>query len=213
MPKRVLPIVTLILFAALFFFAWKSGRRVFETGPRIEISERDGAVVLAWAHGVEAPMAERFAAAFAEWKDRTDRFVIDLDSNGGAIVEGRLVIAEIEKMQATHEVDTYVGAGAVCLSMCVPIYLRGDERTAAPSAIFMFHEPSTYDFVTEEKIEKPGFEQRMTAARFFERYFVQSEMDARWRESLEQNWRGRDLWFSAEDLVRENANVVEKLTP
>lgn len=200
--------VTLALFAALAFFAWKSGRKVFEEGPDLEIVEVDGAVVLRWAHGVEAPMASRFAEAFDEWKDRTGRFVVDLDSPGGALVEGRLVIAEIERMKATHEVDTHVGAGALCLSMCVPIYLAGDRRTATREARFMFHEPSSYDFVTDEKVRKPGFEQKMTSERFFERYFGKSEMNPEWREKLRAEWKGRDLWFTAEELVEQGSGVV-----
>ncbi len=202
---------TLALFAALGFFAWKSGRRVYETGPRLEIGETDGAVVLRWAHAIEAPMAERLASAFDERRGGTGRFIIDLDSPGGSLAEGRLVIEEIERIKRTHDVDTFVGDKSVCLSMCVPIYLQGADRSAAPSALFMFHEPSAHDLVTDEKVDKPGFEARMTSARFFERYFGRSEMDAGWRDALRENWRGKELWFTAEELVDQRANVVEEL--
>jgi hypothetical protein len=77
----------------------------------------------------------------------------------------------------------------------------------------MFHEPSAYDLVTEEKIDKPSFEARMTSARFFERYFGRSEMNPAWRERLKERWRGQDLWFTAKELVDEGANVVEALAP
>lgn len=204
--------LTAALFAALGYFAWKSGRSVYERGPELEIAENAGVVVLKWPHAIEAPMAARFAAAFAKYGDRTDRFVIDLDSPGGAVAEGRLVIAAIEATKKTRRVDTLVGRGAVCLSMCVPIYLAGDDRAAAPDATFMFHEPSSYDLVTAERIDKPGFEARMTSARFFERYFVRSEMNPVWRERLKERWRGKDLWLTAEELVAEGANVVETLT-
>jgi ATP-dependent protease ClpP protease subunit len=203
----------LALFAALAFIAWKSGRRVFEEGPELSISESDGAVFLAWNHPVEAPMAERFADAFDAHGNRAGRFVIALNSPGGSIAEGRLVIEEIERMTQSHKVDTHVGADSVCLSMCVPIYLSGETRTAAPSAQFMFHEPSAYDLVTEEKIDKPSFEARMTSARVFERYFGRSEMNPAWRERLKERWRGQDLWFTAKELVDEGANVVEALAP
>lgn len=203
--------VTLALFAGLALFAWKSGRKVYEEGPRLEIAERDGAVVLGWAHPVEAPMADRFATAFDAWKGRTQRFVIDLNSPGGALVEGRLVIAEIERMKATHQIDAHVGAGADCLSMCVPIYLAGHARTAARDARFMFHEPSSYDLVTDERVNKPGFEQKMTSEKFFERYFVNSGMTPEWREKLRALWRGRDLWFTGEQLVEQESGVVEAI--
>lgn len=202
---------TLALFAALAFFAWKSGQRIYETGPQLEIAEVGDAVILRWAHGVDAPMAERFASAFDDWKGRTGRFLIDLNSPGGSITEGRLVIETIERMKETHRVDAYVGEGAFCLSMCVPIYLAAERRTAAASAAFMFHEPSTRDLFTEEKIDRPGFEQRMTSEKFFDRYFAGSGMDPEWRESLRAAWRGRDIWFTAEALVEQGAGVVEAI--
>jgi ATP-dependent protease ClpP protease subunit len=203
--------VTAIMFAGLALLAWKSGRKVYEEGPTLEISQQSGAVVLAWSHPVEAPMAARFAEAIAEWKGKTDRLVIMLNSPGGALAEGRLVIDEIEKVKRTHKVETYVGERAFCLSMCVPIYLAGDERKAAAGATFMFHEPSSYDLVTDERVEKPGFEQRMTSERFFDRYFVRSGMNEEWREKLRENWRGRDLWFTAAELAEQGSGVVEKV--
>lgn len=203
--------VTAALFAGLAFFAWKSGRKVYEEGPQLQITQSGDAVILRWRHGVEAPMAARFAEAFDDWRGRTDRFVIDLNSPGGSITEGRLVIEEIEKLKSTHAVDTYVGAGGYCLSMCVPIYLTGDQRAAAADATFMFHEPSSYDLVTDEKVKRPGFEQKMTSDKFFERYFVRSDMNPEWRERLRADWKGRDLWFTAEMLVDQGSEVVEQL--
>ena len=210
-PAKIRYAVTIALFAGLAFFAWKSGRNVYDEGPRLEISERDGAVVFRWAHPIEAPMAARFAEGLEEWKGRGDSFVIELDSPGGSIAEGRLVIEEIEKMKRAARVETHVGAGDECLSMCAPIYLQGDVRSAAKDALFMFHEPSDYDLVTEERVDKPGFERRMTSDRFFERYFVKSEMDPDWRENLRASWRGRDLWFTAEELIEQGSNVVQRI--
>lgn len=156
-------------------------------------------------------MAARFAHAFDQWRGRTDHFIIRLNSPGGAVVEGRLVIDEIERIKATHVVDTYVGAGGHCLSMCVPIYLTGDERRASADAMFMFHEPSSYDLVTDEKIRRPGFEQKMTSDKFFARYFANSKMNPEWRKRLRANWKGRDLWFTAAELAEQGSGVVERV--
>ena len=51
----------------------------------------------------------------------------------------------------------------------------------------------------------------MTADKFFDRYFVNSGMNPEWREKLRASWRGRDLWFTAEELVGQGAGVVEEL--
>lgn len=203
--------LTLALFAALAFAAWKSGRRVYETGPRLEIRETENAVIFRWAHDVEAPMAERFAAAFEERRRRAGPIVIELNSPGGSLAEGRLVIDEIERAKRNFRISTRVNAEEFCLSMCVPIYLRGETRIAASSAIFMFHEPTSRDLFTDAEIDKPGFERRMTSAKFFERYFVNSEMKAEWRETLRENWKGRDLWYTASELVALDSGVVQEL--
>jgi ATP-dependent protease ClpP protease subunit len=203
--------LTLALFAALAFFALRSGRAVYETGPAMEVREEAGAVVFVWDKAVEAPMAWRFREAYKAAKARTDRIVIVLDSPGGALTEGRSVIEEIERMKRTHRVETRVPAGATCASMCVPIFLAGQKRVASPGARFMFHEPSTVDYFTDEKAGKPAFEQRMDAERFFERYFERSPMDAAWREKLREAWKGRDVWKTGEDLVVEKSGVVTAL--
>jgi len=203
--------LTLALFAALSVFAWLSGRKVYEEGPSLTIAAEGDTVIFRWAAAVEAPMAFRFREAFEASKATTDRIVIELASPGGALTEGRSVIAAIERMKATHRVDTRVVAGGTCASMCVPIFLTGQARIASPEALFMFHEPSSVDFITDEKVKKPAFEQRMDADRFFERYFERSEMDPAWREKLREEWKGRDIWKTGAALVAEGSNVVTRL--
>lgn len=205
--------LTIALFAALGFFALKSGRAIYQTGPQLDIYEVGGAVVFAWRDPVEAPMAHRFRAAFEAWKDRTDRIIIDLRSPGGALIEGRAVMEEIERMKATHRVVTRVGPAATCASMCVPIYLAGEERIAAATSRFMFHEPSSVDFITDQKVRKPAFERRRDAERFFTRYFERSPMNPQWREKLREDWKGRDVWKTGEELVTEGSGVVTRLAP
>ena len=51
----------------------------------------------------------------------------------------------------------------------------------------------------------------MTAKRFFNRYFVHSEMDPDWRAKLEQEWQGGDVWKTGQELLDEGANVVMAL--
>ncbi len=202
---------TAALFVLLAAFAWKSGRRVYETGPALDIAREGETVILRWSAAIDAPMARRFEDAFEVHKDNAKRFLIDLNSPGGSIVEGRLVIAAIEDISRNRTVDTYVGADAYCLSMCVPIFLKGEARAAAPSAKFMFHEPTTRDLFTDEEVDKPGFEKRLTSARFFERYFESAPLDPDWRRALQQSWGGRDLWFTAQQLVDQNSGVVTEL--
>lgn len=177
----------------------------------MDVFEQNGALVFVWDKPVAAPMAFRFREAFEAVKAKSDRIVIVLDSPGGALIEGRRVIEEIERMKRTHRVDTRVKAGATCASMCVPIFLAGEERLASSNSAFMFHEPSSVDYFTDKKANKPAFEQRMDAERFFERYFTQSPVDAAWREKLRQEWTGRDVWKTGEELVAEKSGVVTRV--
>ncbi len=202
------------MFAVIIFLFWQNDQRIYQDQGRLAVrSDPEGrdAVIFTWNSAIDVPVARRFEEAFDEWKDKTGRIVIELDSPGGSLSEGGRVVDVIEKIKRTHEVETRVGASSVCLSMCVPIYLRGDRRIAAPSSRWMFHKPTTRDFFTDEKVDKPAFETRMTAKRFVNRYFVDSEMDPVWRAKLEQEWQGGDVWKSGQELVDEGANVVTAL--
>ena len=203
-------ILAAILFVALAFVALRSGNEIYRSGAALEVEEEGDAVVLRWVHPIEAPMARRIADAYEQHRAAA-RFVIDIHSPGGAIAEGRLVIAEIERMRKTHPVETRVSEGRMCASMCVPVYLAGDTRTAAANARFMFHEPARYDYFTEERAAAPAIERRFESDRFFERYFETSGMSEEFRAALRANWRGKDLWFTAEELLVADANVVQTL--
>ena len=66
------------------------------------------------------------------------------------------------------------------------------------------------DFEGEEA-EVPQIERDYFSNRFFERYFVNSPMDETWRENLRQEWVGKDVWFSGDQLYAENSNIITEL--
>ena len=202
---------TLILAALTAFIAIRDDRAFEGSGPQLIVRKRSGETVFEWRHPILPPMAAQFASAFDEHRDRADRIVIDLHSPGGMVAEGGAVIEEIERMKATHAVETRVRSGAVCASMCVPVYLAGERRTAAPSARFMFHEPTAHDFFSDEEIDQPEFERRMDVERFFRRYIDPTEIDPAFAEELRESVREGDVWFSARELVRLRTNIVEDL--
>jgi len=128
---------------------------------------------------------------------------------------GRLQVSQkgdavdvINQMKQTHMVETTVGEGANCLSMCVPIYLQGEQRSASRNSRWMFHEPSAYDYITDEKVEETDADRNAASDRFFERYFVNSEMDAQWRDNLQKEWVGKDVWRTGSQLYEERSNVI-----
>lgn len=212
--SNVMLMATIILLAMTALMIARNEELVFRDEGRlvIELDPSDpNAVIFYWRSDVETPMAHRFAEGFTEWKDKTDRIVIDLHSPGGAIREGEAVIREIERMKRTHIVDTRVRSRRACYSMCVPIFLQGERRSAAPNARFMFHQPTAYDYFTGERVDEPEWEREMTAQRFFRRYFVDSPITPAWRDQLALEWRGKDVFRSAQELVDEQSNIVTDL--
>lgn len=213
MHSRWVPLLILVLFAGAAFMIQSNERKYTSDEGRLTVYEDAGqdAVVLRWSSPVAAPMARRFEEAYAEWRDKRSRFVIELDSPGGAIAEGKRVIQVLERIKRTHDLETRVRRGRNCLSMCVPIFLQGEERIAHPRARFMFHEPASYDSFTGERADEPEFERRFVADRFFDRYFENSPMTPEWRAYLEREWVGKDVWKTGAELVEENSGVVTKL--
>lgn len=209
---RLNQIALLVMCAVLVFLAWQSEQRFFQYGARLIVKQEAGDTVrFIWRSPVEAPMARRFADAFEEWRFETDHIIIDLNSPGGSLTEGRAVVNVIDRMKRTHLVETRVGPGRSCLSMCVPIYLKGDVRTAAPSSRWMFHEPTAMDAVTGEVVDIPEFERRYASNKFVRDYFVNSDMDPVWLEGLLQEWRGRDVWRTGRDLTDEGSGIIQRL--
>ncbi|WP_411819979.1 ATP-dependent Clp protease proteolytic subunit [Hyphococcus formosus] len=206
--------LTLVLFAITAILMARNEDLVFQDKGRLIVKldpDDPETAIFYWRNDVDVPMARRFAEAYREYKDTTSRILIDLHSPGGALSEGEAVIRQINKMKRTHIVDTRVRNRRSCYSMCVPIFLQGEERYAAASARFMFHEPSVYDVYTGEKVDEPAFEKRMSSNQFFHRYFVNSEMDPDWRDKLAVEWRGKDYFVSGRQLMREGSNIVTVL--
>lgn len=168
----------------------------------------DEAMVLKWSGDIDETMAPKLLAAFDQNKDRYSRFVIDLHSPGGSFRNGEQVINAIRSMKRSHSVWTYVGPESDCLSMCVPVYMEGKLRVAAPTSQWMFHEPQAYDAVTGARAFTYEFENRQMSLEGYNRFFKNSGIDEEWMERLRAQWRGQEIWKSGQDLKDENSNIV-----
>ncbi len=193
------------------FMGWQQYQRVYEDKGRLATRIEGDVLIMSWRTRVDLPMARRMIEAFDRAKDQVRRVVLDLNSPGGSLYEGREAIRVIDKMKRTHRVDTHVGRNSICLSMCVPIFLQGQERAAAGTSKWMFHEPYHADQFTGGRVKKPKFEQEYTARKFFNSYFTKSPMSAEWRRKLEASWKGNEVWKSGAELVDEKSNIVTRL--
>lgn len=205
---------TVLMLAATAFLIARNEQFIFRDEGRLEAKRDPGdpnTVVFYWRSEVEVPMARRYAEAFEEWAGRADRIILDLHSPGGVIAEGEQAVRVIEEMKKTHIVDTRVRRGYKCYSMCVPIFLEGERRIAGENALFMFHEPTLRDFHTGEKVDTFEFERALTTRRFVERYFVNSPINPAWLETLLTEWKGRDVFKSARELMEEESGIVTEV--
>lgn len=202
------PIFLLVIFALLVFVALQTEQKFNQQQQRFTAERVGDSAVFAWRDEVEFPMSLRLQETFDEWKGEVDRIVIDLSSPGGSVSEGRQVIQVIDDMKRSHLVETRVRARRFCLSMCVPIYLQGEMRVAAPTSQWMFHQPSAVDAITGEPIRTPQLERQYETQKFVDRYFKQSDMDPLWLEKLEAEWDGKDIWKTGRQLFDEESGII-----
>lgn len=168
-------------------------------------------IIMSWSGAVDAPMYRVLERAFEENKKGTKTIILQLDSPGGSISEGEMVIRTINRMKKTHRVITRVGPQANCLSMCVPIFLQGDERLASATSSFMFHRPFSVNPVTGEPTIEYAGAQNISEMRVYHNYFKNSVIDRAWRESMRKQWQRGDVWKTGRQLMRERSNIVSRL--
>ncbi|MGB5213497.1 MAG: ATP-dependent Clp protease proteolytic subunit [Anderseniella sp.] len=203
-----LVLVSLVVVAVLM--GWRLYEQKHADTGQLAIRQNGDVVILAWTGEVELPMHTLLVRAFEEWRTKSEHFLLQLNSPGGSVREGGDVVELLQRIKRTHTLDTYVASREICMSMCVPIFLQGNTRIAAPDARFMFHEPKRF---YEDGNEAKGFsfEREALTRRFFTRYFTNSPMNANWRVQLEKDWLGKDIYKSGKQLVEENAGIVTDL--
>jgi hypothetical protein len=80
------------------------------------------------------------ARRFGKYGTLSHRVVLFLNSAGGQVEEGDRVIQILNEAKQTHRLITQVLDGNLCASMCIPIFLQGDDRFAARASNWIFHE-------------------------------------------------------------------------
>jgi ATP-dependent protease ClpP protease subunit len=222
MPRMLLFLLAMVVFGFLKHGSpWSHA-----STPGLSVAEEPDHVVLRWAGPIDEAMVRALEQAYQARKADTRRIVLSLHSPGGRIHDGISVIEQIKKIKQTHTFDTIVDAGSHCASMCVPVYLTGTARTAAARARFMFHEPylppqqlrelqeQSRELRREGKISEKEFRSMLTSFmtdQFFTDYLERAGLDGRWIDKLRRDIKGRDLWFTADQLRQQRSGVVDKL--
>lgn len=212
--SRILWMVIVIAIVVFGLKARDNFENYFAGVGTLEVTPPDagGTLVLEWRGKVEAPMARKISEALDTYESEARRVVLSLSSPGGSLGEGRAVIGILQRVAGRRQLETNVKAGRLCASMCVPIYLQGEERTAAAGSRFMFHQVRFRDFYEGEDDAVPAAAKEEATEQLFSYYFIPAGVPERWIAQIEAEMAGgRDVWRTGAQLVDERANIVQRI--
>ncbi len=172
-----------------------------------------GIVYLRWRGKIAAPMASRIAEAFERHKGDGHKIILALSSPGGSVDEGAEVVRLLRRIRQSHLLVTSVEDGAICASMCVPVYLQGQERVAAADAEFMFHEVAYRDFYSNERDRSvPVASIEAETNRFIDKYFEAAGVSQAWTRKMRAEIAGgNELWKTGRQLFDEKSGIVQQI--
>lgn len=170
-------------------------------------------IYLKWRGKIAAPMANRISEALAAHEGDGSKIILSLSSPGGSVDEGAKVIRLLRAIREKHALVTSVDAGAMCASMCVPVYLQGQQRIAAADADFMFHKVVFRDFFSNERDSSvPAASIDAETDHFFEAYFVAAGVSPTWTQKLRSEIAGgNEVWKTGRELVDEKSGIVQEV--
>lgn len=193
----------------------------------LSVTEDSGRILLRWAGQVDGPMVKTLESALAKYRYDERPLRLALNSAGGQVSAGRDLLDLIDWMKRQRRLETHVDKGAMCASMCVPIYLSGSRRTADPKARFMFHEARIARNTTEytdlrkrmegvmSRAQADAVEQRalgQTTDTLFGSDMNYWDVNETWLRRMRQAVRGgKDVWLTAEQLVDQGSGIVHAL--
>lgn len=167
---------------------------------------------LRWRGKIQAPMLQKLTEALNDKGNDATRIVLSLSSTGGALDHGAEVIRFLQSLRERYRLETFVEGRGICASMCVPVYLQGDVRTAAPDARFMFHEVSFRESLSDDSLEVPSKAVEKATDRFFAKYLETAGVSRDWLVEIRRAITGgSEVWKTGRELVSDNAGIVQSL--
>lgn len=134
--------------------------------------------------------------------------VLIFNSQGGSVTEGEKIIEILESHKKRGlTINTVVENGAVCASMCIPIYMQGQKRYAGARSTFMIH--GVYLGLQRHT---PDIDQTKSYLSRLVKFGVNSSwLDILWKQNIFTD--SKEYWLNAEELVEQESNIVTDLTP
>src|SRR5262249_38293493 len=166
----------------------------------VEFNKKDGTLSIKWSGPIVLGMADYLRTALDTYGATSHRVVLFLDSAGGQVEEGDRVIHVLTEIKRTHRLITVVPDGDLCASMCIPIFLQGDDRLAARTSNWIFHEAAKQGANEKEQMEE--------TLRLFDRYYVPAGVPTHWIKSIVPVIKRANLWQTGGDLIRAKTGIV-----
>ena len=149
-----------------------------------------------------AAMADDLRAALGKYGTTLNRVVLFLDSAGGKVDDGDRVIEVLNEIKLRHQLITVVPHRKLCASMCIPIFLQGEDRLAARASIWLFHEAA--------QRRANGVLRTDTAetGRLFRKYYAPAGVSMHWLKSIAPMIKEADLWQTGGDLISAKSGII-----
>jgi hypothetical protein len=171
-------------------------------GASFEFNKEDGTLYIDWSGPMVVGMADDLRTGFDKYGRVLDRVVLFLDSAGGQVEEGDRVIAILNEIKLRHQLITVVPHGKLCASMCIPIFLQGEDRLAARASIWLFHEAAQRQANGELRTDTAE------TWRLFRKYYAPAGVSTRWLKSIAPMIEEADLWQTGGDLISAKSGII-----
>lgn len=151
------------------------------------------------------PLAEEFELAISQFPAGR-RVLLEFQSPGGMNTEGNKIIESIKKARESLTIDSFVDNGAICASMCIPLFMQGRQRIAGERSTFMFHGAAPwYTNIPTVSVTKEYTDSLIAAGASEE--WLQTLWDLGvFSEPME-------YWVNGEELFSEKTGIVTHLKP
>jgi hypothetical protein len=171
-------------------------------GISLEFDKANGRLDIEWSGPIVPGMAEDLRTAVGRYEADVKRIVLFLDSAGGQVEEGDRVIAVLNEIKRRYRLATVVLHGKLCASMCIPIFLQGNDRLAARASLWIFHEAGQRQANGAQRSD------RTETWRLFRKYYAPAGVSMHWLKSIVPMINGAELWKTGGDLIDAKTGII-----
>jgi ATP-dependent protease ClpP protease subunit len=171
-------------------------------GISLEFIKEDGTAYIDLSGPIMASTADDVRAAVGKYRTSLNRVVLFLDSAGGRVDDGDRLIEALNEIKLRYRLITVVSHGKLCASMCIPIFLQGEDRLAARASIWLFHEAAQRQANGELRTDTAE------TWRLFRKYYAPAGVPTRWLKSIAPMIEEADLWQTGGDLISAKSGII-----